>query len=263
MVGVPVLMYHRICRDEVPADLEFLVSESVFALQMEYLAAHAYSTVPLRDADLFSRDSRGLRKKSVVLTFDDGYRDNLEIAVPILRRFGFTAAVFLVGAFQSGSNWWDTMKGLKGESLLRPADLRVMEQEGVEFGSHTMNHVSLPGLSDDEMVQELRESKALLERFLHHPVFSVAYPYGDVNPRVKTCAREAGYSMGFATNSGPLRTSSDPFEIRRVPMENRADASYMIWKLSGLDKAFRWTKWSMKRLVGKHNLHQSELRSSS
>jgi peptidoglycan/xylan/chitin deacetylase (PgdA/CDA1 family) len=256
-------MYHRICRDTERVRQEFIVTESVFASQMRYLASHGYGTVPLRSMVAHPGGRGSAQVKAALLTFDDGYRDNLEIAMPILRRFGFHAAVFLVGRLEQMYNWWDSTDGLRGAELLKGSDLADMERHGIEFGSHTMSHASLPDLDDDSLKEELVRSKERLEMLLGHSVSSIAYPYGDVNPRVKSAARAAGYTMGFATNTGPLSPEKDWFEIRRIPMHNRCDRPYMAAKLFGFDRAYRWTKWSLKRIAGKRNLYQSELRQSS
>jgi peptidoglycan/xylan/chitin deacetylase (PgdA/CDA1 family) len=221
---------------------------------MEYLAGRGYRTP--RFADL--ADEPADHTRQVVLTFDDGYLDFYENALPILRECGFTAVMFLVADFSRHTNWWDYGNHPLRAPLLRKNHISTMQQEGIELGSHTCSHRSLVALGDSELRDELARSKSVLEDLTSHPVTLLSYPYGDVDGRVKAAAREVGYSCGLAGQSGPLHFSADRYEIRRVLVTNRPSDAYMFSKVSGLDKTLSWGRWMCKRMIGRHNSYHVE-----
>jgi peptidoglycan/xylan/chitin deacetylase (PgdA/CDA1 family) len=122
-----------------------------------------------------------------------------------------------------------------------------MESAGIEFGSHSVNHPWLTRLPESELLDELTRSREVLASIVEHPLPVLAYPYGDVNPRVKQAVESAGYTAALAVNSGPLAIEEDPFEIRRLPVTNHWSNAYMKFKLSGADKLYRWLKWNMRQ----------------
>jgi peptidoglycan/xylan/chitin deacetylase (PgdA/CDA1 family) len=240
-----VLMYHRICRDEPRRPSEFVVSASTFRRQMSWLARHGYYTP--RIAAVLRDGGRApcVCGRPVVITFDDGYRDVLENAVPVLRSFGFTAAVFPVLDLTRRFNHWDEGPELSGP-LLTPDELRAVEAAGLELGSHTMTHAALTRVTDDVLRFELARSREVLAGIAAHPISVLAYPYGDVDERVKDAAREAGYDAALAVNSGPLDWRGDAYEIRRQRVGNSASDAYMRFILSGAEKLYAWSKWKVR-----------------
>jgi peptidoglycan/xylan/chitin deacetylase (PgdA/CDA1 family) len=265
---IPVLMYHRVCRDEDWTPCDFLVSVSTFRHQMRYLARHRFYTPPVfeivancgrrngaRSAQLPS--SRRRSGSPIVITFDDGYRDNLDLAVPVLQEFGFAALFFLVTDFSYQVNWWDELPELRA-ALIKPPCICALKQAGMEIGSHSITHRSLAALDADELRHELRTSKRTLEDLIQEPVRSVSYPYGDVNDAIKSAAREVGYECGFAGNSGPLTLCSDLFEIRRLRVCNQSNDRYMFWLVSGLAQRYDYGKSFVKQLLGIANPYHAE-----
>lgn len=245
-------MYHRVCPDKEWHPSSFIVSESVFRSQMQYLAQHRYCTPNFSDVVGGSLERNCVGRNPVILTLDDGYLDNYEYAFPIIREFGFTALIFLVTDFRRRTNWWDSVPDLQAP-LMHPEHVKIMKAAGIEMGSHTVSHRSLVALSDHDLREQLVDSKKVLEEIVGHPVPFLAYPYGDTNERVKRAAREAGYSCAFAGSSGPLYVHSDLFEIRRVIVENNSDDLYMFWLLSGLAKTYQYGKGLVKKMLGMHN----------
>ena len=247
--GPPILLYHRVCRDDDLPASEFAVTAAVFREQMRYLAGAGYYTPRLSEVLTWNGGMPRTHKTPVVLTFDDGYADNFENALPILQEFGFTAAVFLVLDLTRRFTWWGSMASLRAP-LLMPRDIRTMETAGVEFGSHSVNHPSLTLLGESELADELARSRELLGSIVERPLPVLAYPYGEVNQRVKEAVRRTGYAAALAVNSGPLAVHADLFEIRRILITNRSDAVYMRLKLSGADKLYRWSKWKVREGLG-------------
>jgi peptidoglycan/xylan/chitin deacetylase (PgdA/CDA1 family) len=198
-------------------------------------------------------------KKPVLLTFDDGYLNNYQFAFPLLQEFGFSALIALVADPSIRTNSWDRGKGIPVSALMEPCHVREMAAQGIEFGSHSYRHLSLPALDDAELEKELRRSKETIEQMLGQAVEALVYPYGDVDERVKQGVRAAGYQCAFATHSGPLWFHSDLFEIRRMLIQNNADPLYLHWLLSGGKKTIMWGTGLAKKILGKHNKFQGEM----
>ena len=246
--GPPILIYHRICRDDESFRCEFVVTTSVFREQMKYLARRNYYTPRLSEVLAWNGQAPRTEKAPVVLTFDDGYLDNFENALPILQEFGFTGAVFPVLDPDRRTSWWDDLPALRA-ALMSPQQIRAMEHAGMEFGSHSLSHRSLPQLTDSELAEELTRSREVLGSIVERPLAVLAYPYGDANERVKRAVQRAGYSAALAVNSGPLAIETDRYEIRRVRVTNRASEAYMKFKLSGAEQRYRWLKWKVRQAL--------------
>ena len=248
MVDPPILLYHRICRDDEWRPCDFLVTATVFREQMKYLAHGNYYTPRLSDmlaGQALRPQIPQTRKTPVILTFDDGYADNFENALPILQEFGFTAAVFPVLDLGRRFTWWNDAPALRAP-LLTPQDIRSMEAAGIEFGSHSVSHASLTHMSDSELADDLTRSREVLGSIVERPLPVLAYPFGEVDQRVKRAVQRTGYSAALAVNSGPLGIHADLFEIRRLPVANFANDAYMKLKLWGVDKFYRWLKWKVR-----------------
>ncbi|HET8538659.1 MAG TPA: polysaccharide deacetylase family protein [Anaeromyxobacter sp.] len=246
MASPVVLMYHRICRDEAWRPSAFVVTATAFRRQMSWLSRHGYYTPRVSDVLRDGGRAPCVCGRPVVITFDDGYADVLEHAVPILRSVGFTAAVFPVLDLARRFNHWDDAPALSGP-LLAPDELRAVEREGLELGSHTMTHARLTAADDDALAWELARSREVLAGIATRPLAVLAYPYGEVDDRVKRAAREAGYEAALAVNSGPLDWGADPFEVRRQRVGNGASDAYLRLILSGAEKLFAWSKWKVRR----------------
>lgn len=258
MDTLPVLMYHQIWPDGTYKASDFVVTKSVFRRQMQYLAENGFTTPSV--AQLLARNAPATGKKRVLITFDDGYRNNAEHALPVLKEFGFRGVISLVGDESLTSNSWDAGKGIPAGDLMNHREILAVAAEGIiEFASHSYGHKSLPGLNDEQLDEELVGSRRRLESLLGHPVTFFTYPYGDVNERVKQAVQRAGYQCAFAVHSGPMDFFGDLFEIRRMIIKNRDDEPYLFAKFSGLDRTVMWGKWFTKKLLGKHNTYQFEM----
>jgi peptidoglycan/xylan/chitin deacetylase (PgdA/CDA1 family) len=246
LVNPIVLMYHRVCADGEAGPSEFVVAASTFRRQLRWLADHGFWTPRL--SDVLRAGGRAPRRpgRPVILTFDDGYADTLERAVPALREVGFTAALFPVLDLERRMNVWDDEPALRAP-LLSVRALRAVEEAGLELGSHGLRHRWLTRCGDDELREELVRSRKVLASVAARPLPVLAYPYGDVDARVKRAARAAGYEAALAVNSGPLELGADPFEIRRQRVADRASDAYLGVLLSGTEKLWQWSKWRLRK----------------
>jgi peptidoglycan/xylan/chitin deacetylase (PgdA/CDA1 family) len=208
-VVLPILMYHRInvVNASTPAASRALtVHPAVFARQMNWFARNGYRTVTQRE--LFDALFRGrsLGPRPILITFDDGYRDVLYKASPVLRRLGFRATAYVISGRVSNGD----------PSFLTWSMLRALESRGIEIGSHTVRHRDLTTLPTAAALSELKRSRESLERELGHPVPWLAYPFGRYDSRIVDLARRAGYLLATTTRPGTRHGAGASLELRRL-----------------------------------------------
>jgi peptidoglycan/xylan/chitin deacetylase (PgdA/CDA1 family) len=144
-----------------------------------------------------------------------------------LKKFGFSAVIFLVADPTRQTNFWDIDE--PQVRLVNTKQIREMSAAGIEFGSHTVTHPNLTQCSLEQIRKEFVASKQVIEQLTGKEIISLAYPYGAVNETIKSIAAETGYTFGIATNSGPLKFHEDFFEIRRTQVFPWTD-TYGFWK---------------------------------
>jgi peptidoglycan/xylan/chitin deacetylase (PgdA/CDA1 family) len=194
-------MYHRVAERGPRALDRHRLHPEQFEEQLDFLRDAGFYGISLEDWRRACEARRPLPGQAVLLTFDDGYRDFAETAWPLLERYGFPATVFLVAGRVNGSSTWDSPLG--GDApLLGWDEVRELRDRGVEFGSHTLSHPALRGLSNADVVRELLASKALIEERLGEPVSGIAYPYGDVDAAIAHLAGACGYTYGLTCEPG-------------------------------------------------------------
>jgi peptidoglycan/xylan/chitin deacetylase (PgdA/CDA1 family) len=242
-----ILMYHRV-EDGVKKELS--VKRSDFRWQMEYLKKHRYSVIPLDEA--IRRRYAGVpSRRSVVLTFDDGYEDFYRNAFPVLREFGYAATVYIVpGYVESGKTfYWDGDLGVS--ELMNWAQIDELNGSGiVQFGSHTMSHADLNRLAREEIAQELKQSKEALALRLGGEVKHFAYPRGIVTREAMETARglyETAVSI-FDGDELSARGLCDPMNIRRTPVQRSDGRRLFRARLMGWLAPEGW----LKKAAGRH-----------
>jgi peptidoglycan/xylan/chitin deacetylase (PgdA/CDA1 family) len=153
-------------------------------------------------ADLLAARARGEGHDLVGLTFDDGYADFLDNALPVLRRRGCGATLFVLPGRLGGDNAWDPLGPRR--PLLTADGIRRAAAEGIEIGSHGLTHVDLTKADDATLRAETAESRALLAELTGAPVAGFCYPYGTVDGRAADAVRDAGYAYACAIDPGGL-----------------------------------------------------------
>ncbi len=207
-IDVPVLMYHRIGRlpdAPTPTSTKLTVQPRVFAAQMEWLARHGFHAITV--AQLYAALERRapLPSHPVLITFDDGYRDILFNAAPVLHRLGMPAAAFIITDRVGGPD----------PSFLTWRQLRALERDGFTIGSHTVHHLPLPSLPSAQVLAELTRSRATLQQHLGEPVDWFAYPDGAENAAVVRLVEKAGYRLAFTTQTGFTQYAREPLLLHR------------------------------------------------
>jgi peptidoglycan/xylan/chitin deacetylase (PgdA/CDA1 family) len=152
------------------------------------------------------------RNDTVAITFDDGYDDVLQI-LPLLGEQRMPMTVFVPTAFIGKTNSWDNFLLRNKRLHLSEDQIKRLAAEGVEFGSHSHRHRDLSRLSDDEIEEELRSSKSILETLTGKEVKYIAYPFGRGDRRISEIARRLGYQAGFWSTPH----TADSFNVGRTP----------------------------------------------
>jgi peptidoglycan/xylan/chitin deacetylase (PgdA/CDA1 family)/GT2 family glycosyltransferase len=228
--GIPVLMYHAFSKSN-ESD-RYVVTKRAFARQMRVLKALRYRVIAFDDLARALRDSELPPRRAAVITIDDGYVDNLEIAHPILQRHGFPASIFLVSGRLGGSNDWTDLGALSKRPLLSPDQISQLGADGVRFGAHTRTHCILPDLPDESVRQEIEGSRKDLERRLGTPVSTFAYPYGLHDDRAVSAVGRTGYLGACTTEPRLVRIRDDPVLIPRIEIHATDSLARFLRKLS-------------------------------
>ena len=206
---VPILCYHRFgktCKSNL------CISERTFAKQMEYLKNNGYYTIHLSDLMEFLNYKTAIPSKSVIITLDDGYRSNYEFAYPLLKRYGYTATLFIYTDFIEASGNAITWK-----------QLRELKAAGFEIGSHSISHADLtkklPHENDPmywgRITKEFIDSKKIIDRKLNQDTQFFAYPYGNYNQQILNLFPQAGYKLGLSIRTGGNSFFANPLTLKR------------------------------------------------
>jgi peptidoglycan/xylan/chitin deacetylase (PgdA/CDA1 family) len=227
-----ILMYHSI-GDERPGMETITVSTEVFRAQMAYLRRHHYRVVPLEEITTALRQGVPIPRRTVAITFDDGYANNYTEAFPVLREYRFPATIFVITDLIGRDM---RVYGYKHLILTRDM-IREMDVSGlITFGSHTCQHIFLSDVENEpaRLDDELTRSKRALESMTGRAVTLFCYPSGVYTPLIERAVRRAGYAAAVTTapkNHGFLY--QDIYALRRVKMTNDASPMILFIKVNG------------------------------
>jgi len=206
-IRVPILTYHYIRVNPQAHDrtgFALSVTPADFAAQMTWLARNGYHPITTNELYSYLSGARGLPSRPVILTFDDGYADFYNTALPILRSHDFTAVAYVVSGFVGRSGY------MSAEQVV------AADRAGIEIGSHTVDHVNLARQSSAGMHYQVTASKQALERLLGHPVYSFCYPYGGFNSAAAWAVQSAGYRDATTTKFGFVETMAGRYVWGRL-----------------------------------------------
>lgn len=202
--AVTVLAYHSVMREATQKNAPYSISETVFIEQMEYLREAGYSVVTMDDAILGLEGKKLLPTKPLVITFDDGYKDNFYIAWPILQRFDYPATIFVATSL------------IATDGFMTWQDIEAAYKAGILFSSHTVSHKALADLSDGQIIFELKQSKLLFDENVDINIKYLAYPFGSYKKEMFPILKEAGYDAAFTGHLGTSSPKTDLYELERV-----------------------------------------------
>ncbi len=215
---LPVLMYHHILRDKDIKSQNLQRNSSIISLeqferQIKYLHDQNFYTASLEELELFLENKAQFPKKTVFITFDDGYLSNLEYAYPILKKYNMRASIFTVGSYID----------FDGQEDFNPKKLQFIARDQMDkysdvfdYQSHSYKHHrkfnGKPALTIGTDMGLANDHKKMEE--LIHPKY-IAYPYGAYNGRVINILKSQGYKLGFTIEKGYVTKDTDPFRIPR------------------------------------------------
>jgi len=204
---VPILLYHHM--GSIGRRSRSYLEPSLFERHLRHLRETGREVIGLDSLAGRIRGGGCISRKSVAITFDDGWRDNYELAYPILQRYGYPVTIFLVSG----------RIGLK--DYLGWREIREMRKGGICFGSHTVSHPRLTEISPADARSEIVNSKKTLEDGLGEEVTFLCYPYGFLNRLVRDLVEDAGYRGACCNSPGRLWPDGDLFALKRVTMTHR------------------------------------------
>ena len=233
--GPVMLMYHAVTPGKIRPGWPWAVSMQQFRDQLDFLAAEGYATPTM--GELVAEPNKWTGRTAVI-TFDDGYIDNLA-ACDELQKRGMRATWFVVTGSIGESPKWPADGRPEGR-LLNADELRAMQTSGMEIGSHTVSHVRLTEADNSQLASELAESKTTLEDLLGRPVTSFAYPYGAWDARCANAVKQAGYSAACTTRTGWALRENNLYLLRRLTISNTDTVSTLARKFYFGCNAVRW-----------------------
>ncbi|MCU0666581.1 MAG: polysaccharide deacetylase family protein [Candidatus Omnitrophica bacterium] len=219
-----VLMYHMVY-PQAESRYKAAIRDVTFAAQMRFLHKHQYKVVTLQALTELIKRKEKIPAKTIAITFDDGYNDNLHYAFPILKKYNFPVTIFII-VDEAGVN----------PQKLNWRQIKLMQDSGlVTFGSHCLGTEPLTNLQPFEQKRQIVESKRILENRLGAQVKFFSYPEGKFTAPIRQMVIDAGYAAAVATTPGVNYPNDDIFAIKRVRVSEVKfrDLSFAI-KLTGL-----------------------------
>ena len=210
---IPVLLYHSVDR----SGSVISIPPQTFRAQMRYLKYSGYETISLSEYLDYLMDDGEFPEKKVVITFDDGFRNNHTEAFPVLKKYGFIATIFISTDHVGKKSSWERDKSIPELPMLTWDQIGEMSDYGIRFESHACGHCYLSRLSGDEARDELIRSKTTIERKTGRRVEFFCHPYGDWSADTKRLAKECGYKGAF-TRPGfsSVSAKEDLYDLKRI-----------------------------------------------
>lgn len=220
---VPVLMYHHVGDPGPGADAirrDLSVSTANFESQLRYLVEHGYESISLEALVMHLQVGLPLPSKPVVLTFDDGFKDQYSNAYPLLRKYGFVGTFFVITCFADE----------KRPEYMSWSEIELLHAAGMEIGSHSYTHPCLRDKSFEYIVWQVLGSKEAIEARIQKPVRFFSYPSGQYDQLVMEVLSSAGYWAAVTVEPGSLQSSERFFELKRVRVRGSYDlADFDHW----------------------------------
>ena len=238
---VPVLVYHSLTAEATDRYRGFAIDPGRFREQMDAIAEAGYRTSTVAEL-LASRDAAapGLGQRTVVLTFDDGFREVHGVVLPILAERHLRATAYLVSAYIGGTSRWLAADGEGDRPLMSWTEIRELAAEGVEIGAHGHRHLALDLLAFEAAEDEIVRSRRVLEDGLGQAVTSFAYPYGYHTGRIKQAVLAAGYTNACGVKQAMSHPADDHLALSRIIVYADTDPETFRGWLNGEGLPLGW-----------------------
>ena len=229
---IPILMYHKVVDQPIQTEHKIFITKDRFEEHCRFFKKQNFT--PMWFSDLWpywsgQKSFQYFPKKPIFLTFDDGYKNNLTIAEPILKHYQLKATIYLLANHQITQNNWDPNEDPISNQLLTFAEKNQLSPEVFEIGSHGYNHQHLTTISAADAFEDLKSSRCKLESEFGAKVYSFAYPFGSTSDALARLAQEAGYEFAVNTDRGGMLLSDDRFALFRVNIFPE-DKGFALWK---------------------------------
>jgi len=209
--SLPILTFHAL--DDRPSVISF--SPRVFRHGIARLHESGYKTLRLAEVVSYLKEGKPFPDKSIVITFDDGYRSVFDEAFPVLRRYNMTATVFLTVGEKGNSGLDGRLPSLEERQMLCWEEIMEMHRCGIDFASHTLTHPDLTRLPFEHAQSEILDSKAIIEDALSAPIYCFAYPFGRYDERILEIVKKH-YACACSDRLGLASSGSNPYALERV-----------------------------------------------
>lgn len=222
-----IMAFHRVndqSRDPLTCTTE------AFTDYCRFFADH-FEVVPLSEQIERLRNG-GALSRTLSITFDDGYRDNYEIAAPIMERYGLTATIFIVSGFigTDAVAWWDREAGAPMPWMTWD-QVRALREHAFDIGCHTHTHADLGSIDAPAAHEELTTSRRILNRELQAPIDLFAYPYGgkqNITEEARAMVRAEGFRCCLSCHGGVNGVRDDPYHLTRIPVSSWYRSPYHL-----------------------------------
>jgi len=219
-ISIPILMYHSI--ESMPKSTvmrSLHVPTNRFKFQMWMLKMLGYKGLSLKKLKPYlDGDKHG---KVVGITFDDGYKNNLINAAPILNKYNFTATCFIVSGSIGSSNTWDLDKKITQSPLMSENEIYEWLNLGLDIGAHTKTHVDLTSISKEKAQKEISDCKADLEKKFKVAITDFCYPFGRFDNLISKMTKNSGYLNATTMIRGRAHYQSNAHQLPRIPINHR------------------------------------------
>lgn len=210
-IHLPILMYHHI--NYLPPNASkvyqaLTVNPATFEKQMNYLSQEGYQPITFEKFLSLLKIGKEIPKKSLIITFDDGWKNQYQNAFPVLKKYKFPATFFVVVNYIGGSNFMDWK------------ELKELLKAGMEIGSHTIDHPNLRGLSEKHLKYEVQNSKIILEKGLGQKIIVFDYPYGAFDSKVIKAVKDSNYLAARTCISGVDQDPENMYTLKAIQVDD-------------------------------------------
>ena len=205
---IPIVSYHSINNENCPISLNL----EEFEKQLVFFKKNNFQSIHFNEI-------KNTSKKKFIITFDDGYKDLITNALPLLKKYNFKATCLIISNLIGKRNIWDEFnENIKDKELMNLSDINYWLKNGMKIGSHSKNHKKLTKLDDKEKIDEIINSKNELESLTGTTIDSFCYPYGLYNENVVNIVKEK-YDFAFTTNRSRFNTNKhNKYLLPRIDM---------------------------------------------
>ena len=245
---IPILMYHQFVeKAENGGKIKLFVTRKVFELHLMILKFLGYETITFRDLEKIGLEKRR-EKKYIIITVDDGYKDNYTVLYPVLKKFNMKAVIYYVTGVNYNT-WTADDMGEKRFDLMSEKEVQELHKSGlIEFGGHTLTHPSMVKLSDEDLKKEIENNKRDIEKIIEEKLVSFAYPYGHNSKRIQKAVELAGYKYAVSTDSGTGFIDENLYDIRRTAIDKTSLVDFLR-KISPKYLPYKYKKRGNKEFI--------------